>query len=269
MGARAACLLAVGHLRWPAASPPEGGWLPDLPAHVWVVCAAAAVLMAAAGYGGFVLRRRVTRRRQRTLISLVGQRTRQLAEMNRLLHQRTLELERANRQLQHLSLRDPLTGVANRRHFEELLDLEWRRAAREGAPLSVLMVDIDFFKAFNDTYGHQAGDECLRLVAGTLCRRATRAGDMVARWGGEEFTVLLPGATSEGARRVAEDIRAAVEGLAIAHTRSSVAKVVTISVGVATGVTADGPGGSTLVGAADRGLYLAKRGGRNQVQVSI
>ncbi len=175
------------------------------------------------------------------------------------------ELEAANDELQRLATVDALTGVANRRHFDAALELEWSRARRGATEVSLLMVDVDHFKRFNDAYGHQQGDECLAAVAGALQGVVSRAIDVVARYGGEEFAVILPATNAAGALSLADRVRRAVEGLAIAHERSDVAAVVTISVGVAT-VRPNGSGTpADLVAAADAALYRAKREGRNRI----
>jgi diguanylate cyclase (GGDEF)-like protein len=172
-----------------------------------------------------------------------------------------------NRELRHLVRADPLTGLANRREYERLLRTEVARAARTGAPISILMIDVDEFKAFNDELGHRAGDRCLAAVAAALRSGLLRPADAVARYGGEEFVALLPGTDSAGARLLAERLRRAVERLAIHHPRSRAGRLVTVSVGVATAYPSPGYDGRLLQEAADRGLYLAKGGGRNQVQV--
>ncbi|MFH1911228.1 MAG: diguanylate cyclase [Pseudomonadota bacterium] len=167
--------------------------------------------------------------------------------------------------LNRLSRHDGLTGIANRRHFDEFYQQEWKRALREETPLSLLLCDLDFFKNYNDTYGHQAGDDCLRAVAGVLQKGLRRPGDLTARYGGEEFIVVLPGTLREGALAVAESLRKAVEALAIPHSASATAPVVTICLGVS--ITVPGPGESPadLLAAADRALYRAKEEGRNRV----
>jgi diguanylate cyclase (GGDEF)-like protein len=175
----------------------------------------------------------------------------------------------ANRKLERLSLTDPLTEIANRRSFEQRLDVEWRRAFREQVPLSLVMIDIDHFKRYNDHFGHPAGDECLRQVAAALTRRARRPWDMSARLGGEEFAVLMPQTEAPGAATVAESFRAAIHDLALPHPDSGF-QIVTISVGVAT-MYAHTPGHTpkTLVEAADAALYVAKTTGRNQVHQHV
>ena len=185
-----------------------------------------------------------------------------------LLRQMVLALEEANQKLERLSFLDGLTNIANRRRFDEFLHIEWRRAAREAAPLSVILADIDFFKAYNDTYGHEAGDEILKKVAGALAVTVNRPADLVARYGGEEFVVALPGTDAAGALVLAERLRAAVEALAVAHSTSRAAAHVTISVGVATTIPERGAAPEALVAAADQALYEAKHDGRNRVRAS-
>lgn len=181
-----------------------------------------------------------------------------LAKMKRDLEEANEHLAGAIETLHRLSNTDALTGMANRRHFDDALTLEWRRAVRTATPLSLVMMDIDFFKPFNDTHGHQAGDELLRRVAETLQARLHRAGDLVSRYGGEEFAILLVGVDLEHAREIAERARADVEALG----------AVTISGGVATIVPARGLSPDQLVSAADAALYEAKRTGRNRVVTS-
>ena len=172
-------------------------------------------------------------------------------------------------QLEVLATVDGLTGIANRRRLDQALMQEWRRAARDGTEVSLALMDVDRFKLFNDRYGHQAGDECLRGVAGALAGTAQRPADLVARYGGEEMAALLPGTDARGAGDVAEGIRAAVEALAVPHEGSAPAMVVTVSVGVATATPRanDDPaaGVRALLAAADQALYEAKRTGRNRV----
>ena len=169
--------------------------------------------------------------------------------------------------LEKLSKQDSLTDIPNRRNFEECLDREWGRSARNGLPLSLAMMDIDHFKNFNDHYGHGAGDECLRRVARILKKSLSRPMDVVARYGGEEFVTLLPDTDEAGARHVAEHLRAAIEEAAIPHGHSATAPVVTLSVGVATHSRANAKNNAKqLQQAADQALYLAKGQGRNQVR---
>jgi len=166
--------------------------------------------------------------------------------------------------LQELANHDGLTGIANRRAFDEALKIEWRRAMRDTKPLSVLMVDVDRFKDFNDSYGHLAGDECLKKVAAIMASQMQRASDVVARYGGEEFAVILPDSSSAGAAIVAERVRTAVEGARIPFSNSEFGHV-TVSVGA--GSVAPSPLIDTwqLLSTADAALYRAKAVGRNHV----
>jgi diguanylate cyclase (GGDEF)-like protein/PAS domain S-box-containing protein len=171
--------------------------------------------------------------------------------------------------LAELATTDGLTGLFNRRALDEALDREWRRAFREGSHLSVLLLDVDHFKAFNDSHGHGAGDACLREIAAAIGAAARRPSDLAARYGGEEFAFLLPGTEAAGALEVAERIRAAVQGLGIPHATSPEGSV-TLSIGAAScqpriGTPPDAPG--ALVAAADAALYGAKRSGRNRVRL--
>ncbi|MDR3212769.1 MAG: diguanylate cyclase [Azoarcus sp.] len=193
-----------------------------------------------------------------------------MAQMRDALCQVKSKLEKANRELQRLSSIDGLTGIANRRCFDEVLLREWRRCSRSSSPLSLLMLDVDLFKLFNDHYGHQMGDECLKIVAHTLVETTQRPNDMVTRYGGEEFATILPETDAGGALAVAEAMRAGIEGLRIDHAWSSVMQAVTISVGVACVIPPrDGEAGiPALIKAADDALYRAKEGGRNQVKMS-
>jgi diguanylate cyclase (GGDEF)-like protein len=189
-----------------------------------------------------------------------------LAAVNRELEETNAALRRANRRLARLSVRDPLTGLANRRRFDEVLDREWRRATRVSTPLGLLMVDIDRFKAYNDHLGHRKGDDCLRSVASSLRRSVRRAGELVARYGGEEFAVLLPGASEDEAAETAERVRAGVAGLGIPHPAPVAGPVVTVSVGAATARPLPGSEPGALIDAADGALYRAKAEGRDRVR---
>jgi len=174
-------------------------------------------------------------------------------------------LDQLNRRLDELAHHDHLTRLANRRYFFEYFQQEWNRHLRHGAPLSLILVDVDDFKAYNDTYGHQAGDECLRQIAGTLADTARRAGDVVARLGGEEFVALLARTDTEDACRLAEKLCRQVAQLAVPHAASRAANVVTISVGAATLVPDQQHRLEDLFRNADEALYEAKEAGRNRV----
>jgi diguanylate cyclase (GGDEF)-like protein/PAS domain S-box-containing protein len=174
------------------------------------------------------------------------------------------QLEAANQQLQRLAALDGLTQVANRRRFDEYLEQEWRRLTRERQPLSLILCDVDFFKLYNDTYGHQAGDECLKQIAATLQRAAKRPADLVARYGGEEFAIILPNTSQTGALFVAESIRKAVKNLRLAHANSTVSPYVTLSLGVAGMVPSLEVTFAALVATADAALYEAKETGRDR-----
>ncbi|MBF0476727.1 MAG: diguanylate cyclase [Deltaproteobacteria bacterium] len=168
--------------------------------------------------------------------------------------------------LESLASLDGLTGIYNRRRFDEALDKEWRRAARNQAPLSLIMADVDYFKLYNDLYGHGLGDECLQNMAALLTRTATRPGDLAARYGGEEFVILLPETSPSGASKLAERFRASVEALKRPHKDSSTSDYVTVSVGCATMIPLPGSDPAGLLQAADRLLYQAKHEGRNRVK---
>lgn len=176
----------------------------------------------------------------------------------------TRKLDAANQELVRISSSDGLTGVANRRFFDETMALEWRRARRHSNSIAMLMCDIDFFKLFNDTYGHQAGDDCLRKVATAISVNTERPSDMVARYGGEEFVVVLPETTIGGALMVAEKIRQAIRELNIAHDSSPSGRV-TMSIGIASAAPGFDNPPDDLIHAADKALYRAKREGRDRV----
>ncbi|RAR71593.1 response regulator receiver modulated diguanylate cyclase [Paracidovorax anthurii] len=174
-------------------------------------------------------------------------------------------LKRQSDLLRDLAYVDGLTGVANRRRFDGALDAEWRRCGRNGSPLSIVMIDVDNFKSYNDHYGHAAGDSCLQKVALQLTGRLHRSHDLVARYGGEEFVCLLPDCDLQGALAKAEALRQSVESLAIEHAASAPPAIVTISAGVCSMVPSDGMATSMLAHLADQHLYAAKSGGRNRV----
>jgi diguanylate cyclase (GGDEF)-like protein len=182
--------------------------------------------------------------------------------------QRKLERDRERRervQLEHRVVHDTLTGVSRRGSFLQRLDAEWRRAARHGVALSFVMIDVDEFHAYNEAYGHPAGDGCLRVVSATLKTGLGRPTDVLCRYGGEEFAALLPETSLAGALTVAENLRTRIETLAIPHRGSSCARVVTASFGVASGIPVTGRPVLSIVAAADEALYRAKAAGRNRV----
>ncbi|EGK86760.1 diguanylate cyclase response regulator [Microcoleus vaginatus PCC 9802] len=197
--------------------------------------------------------------------AVLGQRVRRLIQQFHLQQQQTLiykQLEAANRQLKYLASIDGLTQIANRRQFDEQLEHEWRRMMRQQTPLSLILCDIDFFKPYNDTYGHQAGDVCLQQVAAALNRSINRAGDLAARYGGEEFVVILPDTELEGAVHIVKKIQARIQALAIVH-KSSPHHCITLSFGITTVIPTQESLPETLITAADAALYQAKDQGRN------
>lgn len=186
-------------------------------------------------------------------------------EAYRALRQSQQQLLETNLELQRLANSDGLTGLSNRRYFDEYLGAEWRRAQREQTQLALLMLDVDAFKAYNDTYGHVAGDEVLRRVASVIRDNCERPADLPARFGGEEFSMILPSTSPGGARLLAEKVRRAIEALKIPHSGSPTSDCVTVSIGGAVQVPDAAANFNRLVEAADNGLYQAKRSGRNQV----
>jgi len=185
-----------------------------------------------------------------------------LQEREQTLQKTADELGEANQELEILSSRDGLTGIANRRQLDSVLTKEWRQAKRRGTPISAVMIDLDDFKAYNDHYGHQAGDQCLKRVARALSSILNRPADTIGRYGGEEFLVLLPDTEEQGALFIAEALRAKVEALKIMRTESM---AMTISAGVATATPSRMAKSEALIHAADQALYKAKGGGKNRV----
>lgn len=186
-------------------------------------------------------------------------------ELVRLVGERTNELAVASAKLYQLSILDPLTSVANRRRFDRVLTDDWKRAVRSRGPISLILIDVDHFKAYNDAFGHQQGDECLRAIARVLERSVRRSSDLVSRYGGEEFAVILPATPLESAIALAETLRLNVENLTVLSDSSG---VVTISLGVATQVPTYEDHKELLIRAADQALYQAKEDGRNRIVVS-
>ena len=176
-----------------------------------------------------------------------------------------LELKHYRDRLRENCMIDGLTQIANRRRFDEVSEVEWNRQKRHNDPLSMIMIDIDFFKNYNDTYGHLQGDECLKQVAQTIKKQLKRPTDLAARWGGEEFACILPETDSAAASHIAENVRKAIIDLALPHEASLVESVVTVSVGVATAQPLKDTDFQTLLKKADDALYKAKQNGRNKV----
>jgi diguanylate cyclase (GGDEF)-like protein len=179
------------------------------------------------------------------------------------------ELELANRKLEALSMLDGLTGIANRRHFDQQLHADWARMAQVRQPLALLLVDADCFKALNDACGHLYGDECLRELARLCSTLASTDTDLVARYGGEEIALLLPGRDLRQARQIGERLRRKVEAMAMPHPASTAAGVVTVSVGAAVACPGDDAAPDQLIAAADRAMYAAKARGRNRVATRV
>jgi diguanylate cyclase (GGDEF)-like protein len=190
----------------------------------------------------------------------------QVSDVSAAVHRERLLRDQAL-ELRSQTFSDGLTGIANRRHFDQAMEKEQRRAKRSSIALTMLMIDIDFFKAYNDHYGHQQGDDTLIRVAGALAAMLQRPQDLIARYGGEEFVVILPDMDSDSGARVAESLRQRIAQLAIPHAGAPGTPHVTISVGVATQAPHKPVDVAALIGAADRALYTAKRRGRDQVVV--
>jgi diguanylate cyclase (GGDEF)-like protein len=176
--------------------------------------------------------------------------------------------ENVEKYLGDLAVNDGLTGIHNRRHFDEIINIEWKRAKREKSPLSLIMLDIDYFKKYNDTYGHQAGDECLIKVATALSDSMRRPADLVARYGGEEFVIVLPNVELNEATKFSEKIRADIEDLKIEHRLSSISPFITASLGVASILPSNDSTHEALLQSADKALYNAKIRGRNCVTIA-
>jgi diguanylate cyclase (GGDEF)-like protein len=199
---------------------------------------------------------------------------RQLEEQNELLRREVRDrmaieaaLQAANQELQRLAHQDSLTQIANRRCFDLCLNQEWRRLMRESQPLSLILCDVDFFKSYNDTYGHQAGDNCLRRIASAIATAIKRPSDVVARYGGEEFVIILPNTPALGALHIAEEIQTAVSALELVHVGSQISPYITLSMGVTAVVPRAHISPMSLIAAADRALYKAKSSGRDRIEI--
>ena len=187
------------------------------------------------------------------------------AELLKLKIKELTELKDANFRLENLSLCDGLTGIPNRRHFDQYIEMSWKNSIRANKPLSLIIADIDFFKEFNDNYGHLKGDECLIKVAKTMASKIKRPMDFLARYGGEEFTFVLPETDAQGAIVIAEEIRKSIEEISLVHEYSLVSKYVTISLGVATIYPKTIDILEKFIDSADKALYSAKQSGRNRI----
>ena len=188
-------------------------------------------------------------------------------QLQKEIHYRSIaenEMLIINQKLQILANIDSLTQIPNRHRFTEFFNREWRRMTREQSPLAVILCDIDYFKNYNDTFGHQAGDHCLQKVAQAISLAVQRPADLVARYGGEEFVVILPNTEASGALQVAETIRQNVEKLRLEHSQSSISNFVTLSLGVACTIPSQNNSQELLLANADQALYKAKQEGRNQ-----
>lgn len=175
------------------------------------------------------------------------------------------KLQKANQELERIATLDSLTGIANRRYFDSILNREWQRLQREKQPLSLIFCDVDYFKKYNDTYGHQSGDRCLRQVAQALKKAIKRPGDLVARYGGEEFVIILPNTPLEGAKAIGERLRQAIQALQMTHEASPISPYITLSLGLSSLIPQPETSANTLVENADRALYEAKKQGRDRL----
>ena len=191
----------------------------------------------------------------------------QKEKLQELVNERTDQLQKANKELERLAKEDGLTKIANRRTFQYYLEMEWKRAKREKRPLSLIMADVDLFKLYNDTYGHQAGDNCLIKIAQILKDTINRPGDFIARYGGEEFTIVLLNTDIRGATHVAKEVKQNVINCHIPFRNSSVKNVVTVSLGVSTLIPSDKSNSTELISFADKALYRAKEEGRNRIHI--
>jgi len=222
----------------------------------WIVALVAVGVLLALFAATVVLQRRKLRQMQERLDG-----------MQRLLEERAQQLERATKAIRDEATGDDLTGLATHRSFQEALRQQWRRTARSRLPLTVLMIDVDGLMNYNDVKGQQAGDECLRQIGTTLVQQLQRPGDLIARYGGDEFAALLAETDASGGMAVAERMRQAVENLHLAWGPNVEGQTVTISVGVATTVPVPQEQPGSILAAADRALAVAKRNGRNRVEM--
>jgi len=190
---------------------------------------------------------------------------RSIEEENSNLRKKNEELKEEIKRLEQMVYIDCLTGIYNRGYFEECLNKEWMRTKRANSRMSIIILDIDYFKNYNDTYGHLQGDNCLKAIAKELKASLHRSGDIVARYGGEEFVVLLPETDIDGAINVAERLRSSIEALSIKHDNSQVCQVVSVSAGVATCRSDDDNNSIDVIMLADKALYASKKNGRNKV----
>ena len=195
---------------------------------------------------------------QKTIIS-------EQAELLEMKVKELIELREDNCRLENLSVCDGLTGISNRRNFDQYMERSWKNAIRTGKPISLIMADVDCFKAYNDNYGHLQGDECLLRVARAISYSVKRPIDFVARYGGEEFAVILPDTDNEGTMVIAEDIRKCIEDLSLTHEFSAAGRCVTLSLGVSTIIPKHSDTVGLFINKAEKALYNAKQGGRNRV----
>lgn len=198
---------------------------------------------------------------RKQLENLVAKRTKELEEAND-------QIKKINQQLKRLVILDGLTGIPNYRRFAEVLELEWRRAIRNSRPISIVLIDVDYFKLYNDTYGHQKGDDCLKKIAQTLKKTCKRPTDLAARYGGEEFILVLSESDESGALSLAKQLLQGVANLKIQHKSSPIIPVVTISLGCATVTPKAGEEAAALIKMADEALYTSKNNGRNRITVA-
>ncbi len=198
---------------------------------------------------------------------MIDQRDRRAFLQSRLIEIEKQQLNKLSQEMARISQEDALTTLANRRHFNETLAREWGVAEREKHPISLMFIDVDHFKPYNDTYGHLEGDKALSRVGRTLKKMATRPADLAARYGGEEFVLLLPNTDSEGAYVLAQEVQKAIDTLAIPHRSSKAGKMLSVSIGLATLTPDDGNSITTLIDNADQGVYAAKEAGRHRIRI--